>query len=438
MGAGAALWDNGGWSGFRLLSRRCAVPALVPLYHEVRDRIGALLDPRAVPDAAATRLALLVTGVLAAESCVIQRVARELDQWALTAATPESIARRLRRALNDPHLAAAACYAPALAAVLDWPAVLAGEGRAVLVVDESTKADEVHLLRVSLAYWGGALPLAWAVWEQNRALPAGGYWAAVDRVLAQVEALLPPGLEVLVLGDRAFAVPALIDRLAARGWRWILRVPTTGSHRFRDARGEEHALRDLVARHLGRPGTRWRARGAAFKDAGWRPVRAVGVWAAGAAEPLVVLTDLPAEWAVLAWFDRRAWIEAGFRQDKAKGWRWEESQVRGVAHHAVLLLALAWASLVALCLGAAEAQARLRRAAAAPIRLRRRQRRAGKPQHPRESVFTLGLACVRGWLYQTAARPFRWALPRLTAPSWEDQWHHAQAHRYIFRSPVRP
>ncbi len=83
----------------------------------------------------------------------------------------------------------------------------------------------------------------------------------------------------------------------------------------------------------------------------------------------MVLTDLPARWRVLRVYQRRFWIEPGFRSDKRKGWQWEERQVRGVARHARLLLALAWASLVALCLGAQAAEARLgarRRGGAAP------------------------------------------------------------------------
>src|SRR3712207_7116315 len=39
------------------------------------------------------------------------------------AASAESIARRLRRTLNDPHLDYAACYAPVLDQVLDWNAL---------------------------------------------------------------------------------------------------------------------------------------------------------------------------------------------------------------------------------------------------------------------------------------------------------------------------
>ena len=222
--------------------------------------------------------------------------------------------------------------------VLDWDQVLRGQRRVVLIVDESSKADDLHLFRVSLPYWGGSLPLAWCVWQQNVALPTGYYWQAVDGVLAQVAALVPAGLEVVVVADRAYAIPPFIDRLRAYGWHWVLRLTTTGSHRWCDRHGREHALRDVLARQLGQPGQRWHARGCLFKDAGWRRVELVAMWAAGQKEALVVITDLGERWGVLALYQRRFWCEPGFRNDKRKGWQWEASQVKGVAHHERLLV----------------------------------------------------------------------------------------------------
>ena len=66
-------------------------------------------------------------------------------------------------------------------------------------------------------------------------------------VLAQVAALVPAGLEVVVVADRAYAIPPFLDRLRAYGWHWVLRLTTTGSHRWCDRHGREHALRDVLA-----------------------------------------------------------------------------------------------------------------------------------------------------------------------------------------------
>ena len=406
--------------------------AQLPLYQVIHQRIAAAL-PRAIPAASITRLALLVTGILAAKSAVLAQIAWELDALALTHATPDSIARRLRRTLHDAHLDQATCYAPVLHQVLDWDQVLNGQRRVVLIVDESSKADEMHLFRGRLPYWGGSLPLAWCVWQQNVPLPTGYYWQAIDGVLAHVAALVPEGLEVVVVADRAYAIPPFIDRLRAYGWRWVIRLTTTGSHRWCDRHGREHTLRDVLARQLDQPGRRWRARGCLFKDAGWRTVELVAIWAIGQQEPLVVITNLRERWGVLALYQRRFWCEPGFRNDKRKGWQWESSQVQGVAHHERLLVGMAWASLVALVMGVEAADAAVARLAA-------RGQRTARPtvRHARESVFTLGLRALRHWLYQATRGALRWQLTNLNAPSWERQWYHYQASRLIFGQPVRP
>lgn len=121
----------------------------------------------------------------------------------------------------------------------------------------------------------------------------------------------------------------------------MIRITTTGSHRFRDAHGRAWALKNWLARRVAAGGQQWKGRGAVLKGAGWRSVGLVATWARGEQEPLVVITAGAARWQVLDTYARRFWIEPGFRCDKTRGWQWEASQVQGVAHHAVLLLAMA-------------------------------------------------------------------------------------------------
>ena len=403
-----------------------------PLYHTITAQLTAVTAPFGVPRPSLRRLALLITGLVAAQSTVLARIALELFALHLTAATaPDSVNRRVRRTLSDPLLIAEECYEPALRTVIAWPPATPRHPL-LLVIDESSKADVLHLFRISLPYWGTALPLVWTIWQQNVPLPQGAYWAMVETALDRLASLLPAGRCVCIVADRAYAVAPLLDRLTARGWHWVIRITTTGSHRFRDAHGREWALKAWLMRRVAGPGQQWKGRGAVLKAAGWRRVGLVASWARGEQEPLVVITDGPARWQVLDRYARRFWIEPGFRCDKTRGWQWEESQVQGLAHHAVLLLAMAWASLLALCLGVGEAQAALRRLAARPLR--------GAPPHPRharESVFTLGLRATRTRLYQRLRRPVRWRLPEISAISWSERWHQAQADR-VFSQTVRP
>jgi hypothetical protein len=402
------------------------------LYHTVQQQLTRLAP--ATPPASLTRLALLVTGIVAARTCVLARIAAELSALAVTGTTrADSIGRRLRRTLNDAHLQARDCYTAIVPSVLGWSQGWPDDQPVVLALDESSHRAHLHLLRLSVTYRGGSVPLAWALWPQNTPLPPGAYWDHVDRVLAAAAAQVPRGVPVVVVADRAYAVPAFIDRLHRYGWHWVIRVSSHGAHRWQDATGREHALAEVVATQVPAPGRRWRTRGAFAKKAGWRTANLVAVWGRTAAEPLVVLTDLPPAWQVLRLYERRFWIEAGFRADKRAGWQWEASQVRDQDHQQVLLVALAWASLLALCLGAERAAQRL-----ADLTTRPTSRRPWRPTHARLSLCSLGIEAIRAWLYHGRATPFTWQLPQPTGPSWSTQWRASLSSALIFHPPVRP
>jgi hypothetical protein len=228
-----------------------------PLYHTITQQIAAVTAPFRLPAPSRHRLALLVTGLVAARSTVLARIAVELFALHLTAAaTPESIGRRIRRTLSDPLLIAEECYEPLLRTAIPWPA--GWRHPAILVMDESAKQGVLHLFRISLPYRGAALPLVWTIWERDAPLPQGAYWAMVDAALARLAALVPAGCGITIVADRFYAIAPFLDLLSARGWHWVIRITTTGSHRFRDAHGREWALTRWLDRRVSAPGRRWK------------------------------------------------------------------------------------------------------------------------------------------------------------------------------------
>lgn len=416
------------------------MPASVPLYQEILERIAAVAIGPGWSGPVIVRLSLLVTGVLAAQSSVVGRIAAALLGLEVTQAHQvESIQRRLRRTLGTAALGDAGGYREVVRRAIDWEAVRE-QGWVTLLLDESSQDDRVHLLRISLAYRGGSLPVAWRLWPQEEPLPEGAYWEQMDNVLAEAAALLPRGVPVLLLADRAYDIPPLLDRLSARGWHWVVRCKAKGSMQFRDATGRERPLREVLAWRLRGPGHRWKGRGQVFKKAGWRTASVVGIWGVGQKEPLVALSDLPPRWEVLAWYDRRFWIECGFRNDKGRGWHWEASLVVGAVRQGALLLGLAWASLVTVLLGVQQVREQVRL-----LGQRQRRRRAtgdyqpvGRPQRARYSLFTLGLDRLRRLLWQGRPGNLDWRLPDLSGPSWLDEWRTAQARRFLLLSAVPP
>jgi hypothetical protein len=410
------------------------MPGSLSLYQEIVAQIKEATRGQGLRHTTVVRLALLVTGMIAARSCVLRRIASELWSLELTGANcAEHIGRRLRRTLNDAQVLTSRCYQPAVSAMLDWQTLRETDGRIVLALDESSQGPHLHLLRLCLTYRGSGVPLTWALWPQNQRLDEGAYWQAVDAVLTAAAQLLPLGIPVVLLADRAYDVPALIDRLTELGWSWVIRVKAHGTLRVRDRLGREQAIAALVARHVGQPGRRWKGRAQVFKKAGWREASLVALWGRGETELLAVLTDQPPAWHVLAWYRRRSWIEPSFRNDKRRGWEWEACQVREQEHQERLLVAMAWASLILLCLGVAEAEQRLAQRIERAQQLSPSARRA----HPRDSLFLLGLEQARRWLYRGAPRPPVWRIPKLDAPSWTDEWWQAACWRPTAQS-VRP
>jgi hypothetical protein len=415
-----------------------AMPTQVPLFQELFRKMVLLTRATKLRRTAVRRLALLVTGMVAARSTSMGQIAQEVLDLQLTGATQvESVERRLRRTLADARLTAERCYEPVIQAVIDWDEVRVSGQAVDLIVDESAREEAVHLFRVSLAYRGGALPLAWAIWEQNVAMADAVYWAHVDGVLDRVAQILPADLAATILADRAFDIPPFIDRCRARGWHWIIRGKAESDLRFRDRFGTEVDLAGLLDYQLPTPNRRWKIRGQLFKKAGWREVSVVGVWATTYEEPLVVFTDLPPRWDVIAHYRRRFWFELGVRNDKSHGWQWEQSQVLTLAHQHVLLVAMAWASVLTLCLGVGAAQ---ERTAALIRRLGQRRTRAHRtrrPRHARHSLFTLGLQRIRQVLYHALTAVITWTLPDIRAPSWNDQWLALQIQHCLCQT-VRP
>jgi hypothetical protein len=414
------------------------MPATTGLYQEIFQKITAVTRGGGVGTHARRRLAWVTTGIIGAKSCVLAQVAQEIHALGLSrAGCAASVERTLRRILRDERLQPARSYEPVLREVIDWFSLLVQQRYLVLIVDESSQDERVHLFRLSLAYWGTALPLVWRLWPQNQAQPTGTYWEKVDEVLARGAALLPRGLEVIVVADRAYDIPPFVDRIAARGWHWLVRCKAKGTLRYRDRQGQEAPLGGYLARVVGRPGQRWKGRLQVFKDAGWRTANVVAVWEAHAKEPLVTLSDLPPRWETHTFYDERFWTEPGFRNDKSRGWQWEDHRVATLARQNVLLTAMAWATLVVLCLGRTDAAQQLAHQVPRAAKRRRRGRPPAKPQPARASLFTLGWHLAHRWLYRPVAVHLSWLLDEITHQSWTTRWFASQARLFIFYQTVR-
>jgi hypothetical protein len=419
------------------------------------------------PKPVCKRLAVLVSGLLVKRACTLGALAAAVDGLAVSGATAESIERRLRRALHDDRLdptralpaLIGALLPTLLAEVLERHAASArhagrrraGRLRVRVVVDDTSHTDQVHVLVAGLAYRGLVVPLLVRTWTQNEPLPAGQYRTELHGLLADVQALLPPPLRehVLLIADRAFGVPWMLDLLAVLGWDWLLRVQGQTRVRLRD--GSIRALRSLVPG----PGATWFGRfdrrGAdpadpadpatitgVFKTAGWRASQVVAAWAPGTDEPWLLLTSLNPTPACLLEYARRWGIERLVLSWKSHGWDLEASRVLDPARLGRLLTALVLATLWRLAAGVLDAATRLadlrRRATGRtgsprtvrqlllPLDADRPLRQDGaRPHAAKRSLFTRGTDLWDAIAGKRETPPLLWQFPDWDAPTWATQ-----------------
>ena len=448
-----------------------------PLYDSVYALLRAHLPAGRYSKPVAKRLALLVSGLVAGDTAGLGAIERIVGGLAITPAKPESLARRLRRILDDARLDPTHLLPDLLVTLL--PVLLrdvlakhtASERRGAkahrargpllrVVVDDSSQAAHVHLLVVGLAYRGLVVPLLVRTWQQNVPLPEGEYWTHLQGVLSDGQALLPAALRdhVVLVADRAFGVPRMLDLLGGLGWHWLLRVQGQTRVLLRD--GTVRAVQSLAplpgatwlghfdAKQAPSPGGTPSPGGSAaavFKAAGWRASQVVAVWARDADEPWLLVTSLAPTPERLREYAERWGIERLFLSWKSHGWDLEASGVHDPVRLGRLVSGLVLATywrLAAGVLAATQQLADLR--ARAHHRLARRHGQsvvrqlplpwspddpqphqgASRPYAAKVSLFTRGATVCHATPCRFQTPPVLWHFPDWHAPIWSRQAQH--------------
>jgi hypothetical protein len=380
------------------------------LYQEVRGLIGEAVGT-GMDESSLERLVLLVLGVLAGKSASPARIAAALRTMGLSEASEASIERRIRRTVNDPELTAAV----GVHRFARWRLALGRPKELRLIMDPTSQDERVVLLTVAVWYRGRSLPLCWSAWAANVPLEGAGFWQRVGQLLTIVKELLPPGIPIIWLADRAFGTPAFTDQVVAHGWHYIVRVQ--GQTRCQDQPGRLYTIGKLVAQ----PGQRRKLRGQVFKKQEWRQASVVVFWGGRHRHPLCLVSDLPADWTLIALYRQRFPIEATFRDFKSYGWQWESGQVSDLNHICCLLIAMALAAWLAIALGS--------QVAAEFLAKKPTGRRRTLPREGKRSLFQLGLQRFQELRAGLAVASPRWLLTDWDAPNWQRQlyFHHARA-----------
>jgi len=368
------------------------------LSHYLAENLGDQLGKRSLG-----RLSVLVIGIIKGVHASPAQIACALGELRLSPAQDESIERRIRRIENDPNLCVERCFYPLVRTFLEHGHL----HELILVIDATTQKEHLVLLSVNIWYRGRSLPLAWTNWPANTPLEGESFWERVAAVLAVAARILPAGVDVVVLADRAFGCPAFTDLVSACNWHWIVRVQDQTVYRDRCER--QGPIASLVHYR----GERKKLSGQVFKKARWRSASVLVFWGRRHRRPLCLVSDLRPTWELLGLYRRRFPIECTFRDYKSYGWHWEQGQVRNLAHIQRLLLGMALAVWLTILAGTQFAQTLLARP---PSGLRHT-----RPWWGKRSLFHLGLRQWKAWFAGEQMPPLQEALPDWQAPNWSTQ-----------------
>jgi hypothetical protein len=279
-------------------------------------------------------LAALTCGILGSQHVHTPQIAAHAPGFG---AKTDSLITRFRRWVQQEAVSWETCFLPVARALL---AALADRA-IVLAMDGSTVGRGCVTLMLSVIYRGRALPLAWTVVTGSTGhFPETAHLA----LLAQVQALIPAGTTVIVVGDGEFDGTDLQAAITQAGWQYVCR---TTWNTLVWVEGEPIPFRDLLIA----PGGCYGIPDVQITAERYGPVQVILVWDADQEAPLPLVTNLEVADEAVAWYRLRAHIETFFSDQKSRGFRLDRSHVSDPARLARLMVAACLAYIWIIYLG---------------------------------------------------------------------------------------
>ena len=281
-------------------------------------------------------LAALISGIVASRSTHLPQIAAKVPDGA----KPESRVKRFARWVENARITAEGSFVPYAERLL---AHLAFQ-TLVLIIDGSVVGRGCVALMIHVVYKGRALPLAWVVRRGKK----GHFPEALHiELMEQVQELIPPGAQVVVLGDGEFDGAALQPTLQAAGWWYVCR---TGRHVTAAWDGTPFRLETVGA--CIKPGTLVACPQASVTRRAYGPVLLLCCWAKGYQEPLYLLSNMDSAEEACRLYAKRFRIETFFSDQKSRGFHLHKSHLSDHERLARLLMAACLAYLWIIYLGA--------------------------------------------------------------------------------------
>jgi hypothetical protein len=283
-----------------------------------------------------TTLAALISGIVGSHSTQLPKIATQGPNGT----KPESRIKRFARWVDNATISEEVYFVP-YAEVLLRPLALQ---TLVMILDGSVVGRGCVALRLHVVYKGRALPLVWQVRKGNKGhFPEDMHLALV----AQLHDLVPPGAQVVLLGDGAFDGSRLQKAVQDYGWSYVVR---TGSHITIAWDGERFRCETVAA--CIKPGTLVALREVRVTEAAYGPLMLLCCWAKGYKDPLYLLTNMGSADEACRLYTKRFCIETFFSDQKSRGFHLHKSHLSEPTRLTRLLMAACLAYIWIISLGA--------------------------------------------------------------------------------------
>jgi hypothetical protein len=278
-------------------------------------------------------LALFISGIVGSGSTHGRQVAKK----APTGAKVESRIKQLSRWWQDEQNSYDLYYLPFVEQVLAH----LGKWTLVISIDGSEVGRGCMTLMVSLIYQRRAIPLVWLVVARPK-----GHLTAQEHIalLRRLQALLPAGADVIVLGDGEFDSIELQGYLTQQGWHYVCR---TAKDTWICSEGEWVQLDDCAL-----PDLCLGLETVAFTEQAYAPVTVVIWWDKAYQAPIFLVSNLSLTDEICYWYRKRMRIETFFSDQKSRGFQLDKSHVADPDRLARILIAACLAYIWIIYLGA--------------------------------------------------------------------------------------
>jgi hypothetical protein len=278
----------------------------------------------------------MISGIVGSKSTQLPSIATKVPDGVQA----ESRVKRFTRWVRNDQITTGGYFVPYAQILLAHLALQT----LVLVIDGSVVGRGCVALMMHVVYKGRALPVAWLVRKGKKGhFPEDWHIALVE----QVDALLPAGAQVVLLGDGEFDGTDLQHTLEEVGWSYVCRTALSTTATWEDT---PFRLDSLGA--CSKPGTLIALQDVLFTEAAYGPILVMCCWAKGCQEPLYLVSNMASADEACRLYGKRFRIETFFADQKSRGFHIHKSHLAEPLRLSRLLIAACLAYIWIIYLGA--------------------------------------------------------------------------------------